>query len=138
MKTNIINNFNQEDYSVTVEKVCKTSTNLLQLQQKSLNVVFVDNKTIQEMNKTYRNKDYATDVLTFSDGYLGNLGDVIVSIEKCIEQASELEHSFQRELGFLVVHGLLHTLGYNHENEEDEAEMVELQNRILHKSKLFR
>lgn len=138
MKTNIINNYNDTDYSDVINKVCKTSKNILQLANKSLTIVLVDNKAIREMNNTFRKIDTATDVLTFPDGYLNNLGDVIISMEKCEEQANDLEHSFNRELGFLVVHGLLHTLGYDHQEEQEENEMNELQNRILNKSKLYR
>ena len=77
-------------------------------------------------------------MLTFPDGSFHHLGDVIISLEKCIQQADELGHSFERELGFLVTHGILHSLGYDHQNEEEEREMMQLQDRILHKAKLYR
>ena len=98
----------------------------------------VGSKEITELNKQYRKLDYETDVLTFPDGYLNNLGDVFISIPKTIEQATEFGHSFERELGFLTIHGLLHTIGYDHETEEDEKIMIELQNRVLKKSGLNR
>lgn len=138
MKTNIVNYFDQEDYSINIKKVTTVASNLLHLNAESITIIFVNNNRIQEMNRTYRNKDYATDVLTFPDGSFHHLGDVIISLEKCIQQADELGHSFERELGFLVTHGILHSLGYDHQNEEEEREMMQLQDRILHKAKLYR
>ncbi len=138
MKTNIINKCNKEDYSNVINKVLKTAENKLQIRNKSINVILIDNDEIQLLNKTYRKKDDITDVLTFPDGYLNNLADIFISIPKCEEQAKELEHSFNRELGFLVVHGFLHSIGYDHQNDEEEKEMIDLQNQILYKSKLNR
>lgn len=112
-----------------------------------ISVTIVDNNRIQEINKTYRNKDYATDVISFAmedeteDDWLNSdeveidlprvLGDLFISIDKTVEQAQEYGHSFERELGFLVVHGLLHLNGYDHMTETDEKEMFALQERIL-------
>ena len=138
MKANIVNKYNQEDYSNIINKVLTTAENKLQIRNKTINIILIDNNEIKELNKTYRDKDYATDVLTFPDGYLNNLGDVFISIPKCTEQANELEHSFNRELGFLVAHGFLHSLGYDHHNDEDEKEMTDLQEQILNKAKLYR
>ncbi len=138
MKTNIINRFNQEDYSKVIKLVLKTAENKLQIRNKAINIVLVSNNEIKKLNETYRKKPEITDVLTFSDGYLNNLGDVIISIPKCEEQANELEHSFDRELGFLVIHGFLHSLGYDHQTDEEEAIMINLQNQILYKAKLNR
>lgn len=138
MKANIVNKYNQEDYSNIINKVLTTAENKLQIRNKTINIILIDDAEIKELNKTYRDKDYATDVLTFPDGYLNNLGDVFISIPKCNEQANELEHSFNRELGFLVAHGFLHSLGYDHQNEEDEKEMTDLQEQILNKAKLYR
>jgi probable rRNA maturation factor len=138
MKINIVNYFNNNDYSQVVHQVTNVASTLLHLEEEALTVIFVTNVEIRKMNMEFRNKDYATDVLTFADGSFHHLGDVIISLDKCIEQAKELNHSFERELGFLVVHGLLHTLGYDHQTKEEEAEMNELQQRILHKAKLYR
>lgn len=138
MKINIINSFNKEDYSKVIELVLKKASNLTNNQTKNINIILVDNDEIQRLNNQYRKKDYPTDVLTFSDGYLNNLGDVFVSIPKMVEQSIDLDHSERRELGFLVVHGFLHTLGYDHETEEDEVIMMELQNKILNSAKLYR
>ncbi len=138
MKINIINSFNENDYSKVIELVLKKASNLTNNQNRNINIILVDNNEIQRLNKQYRHKDYATDVLTFPDGYLNNLGDVFVSIPKMIEQSTEYGHSEKRELGFLVAHGFLHTLGYDHETEEEEKTMNELQEKILNSAKLYR
>ena len=104
----------------------------------SLNIILVGNEQIQELNKRYRKKDYITDVLTFNDGSFNHLGDVFICIPRMIEQSKEYQHSEERELGFLTVHGYLHTLGYDHHTEEQEKEMTSLQDKILKSAKLFR
>lgn len=111
-----------------------------------LSISFVDNNEIQEINRDYRGKDVPTDVISFAleesvEGELmidaGGLdipvmlGDIIISIEKAKEQAEEYKHSYERELGFLAVHGFLHLLGYDHMNEEDEKKMFSRQEDIL-------
>jgi probable rRNA maturation factor len=109
-----------------------------------LSVTFVTNEKIQEINRQYRNKDYATDVISFALEEMGEgeievtggdmprvLGDIIISVKKAEEQAEEYGHSFEREIGFLAVHGLLHLLGYDHEMEEDEKIMFDRQRAIL-------
>jgi len=138
MRINTVNSFNQEDYTATIETVLQHGANIMQQKDVSITIVLVDNDEIRSMNKQYREKDYATDVLTFPDGYLHHLGDVFISLEKCTAQAQELGHSFNRELGFLAVHGFLHTLGYDHQTTEEESVMVDLQEQILRKAKLYR
>ena len=138
MKINIINSFDEKDYSDVINKVLNKAGNITEQQKTQINIILVSDEKIQEMNKQYRHKDYVTDVLTFPDGYLNNLGDVFISIPKCITQSEELGHSFNRELGFLTVHGFLHTLGYDHQTKEEEEIMVSLQENILNKTKLYR
>lgn len=109
-----------------------------------LSVSFVNNEEIQKINKTYRHLDEPTDVISFalqdtvvdSLNIVGNnvplvLGDIIISIDKVKEQAMEYKHSFEREFGFLAVHGFLHLLGYNHIDEAEEKVMFKVQNEIL-------
>lgn len=138
MKVNIINKYDDKSYDEIIEKVLKNGLNILDKRDSGINIILVDSAKITELNKQYRNLDYETDVLTFPDGYLNNLGDVFISIPKTIEQATEFGHSFERELGFLTIHGLLHTIGYDHETEDDEKIMTELQNKVLKKSGLNR
>lgn len=100
-------------------------------------LTFVNNEEIHKLNKEYRKKDYATDVLSFPFENEFNLpinnimGDVIISLQKAQAQAEEYEHSFNRELGFLIIHGILHLIGYDHETKEDEVEMFSLQKKLL-------
>lgn len=109
-----------------------------------LSITIVDNETIQEINKQYRDKDQPTDAISFAleehgeeeieirgDNLPRHLGDIIISIEKVNEQANEYGHSFNRELGFLAVHGFLHLLGYDHMTTEEEKEMMERQDHLL-------
>lgn len=104
-------------------------------------VSFVDEEEIQAINKAYRNKDAVTDVISFAleegedDFEMPDaprvLGDIIICVKHALEQSEEYGHSFERELGFLSLHGLLHLLGYDHMNEADEARMFGRQDEIL-------
>ncbi|MGF9963209.1 rRNA maturation RNase YbeY [Bacillus rhizoplanae] len=109
-----------------------------------LSITFVNNERIQEINREYRDKDQPTDVISFAMEDIGEgemeivgvemprmLGDIIISIPRAKEQAEEYGHSFERELGFLAVHGFLHLLGYDHMTEEEEKVMFGKQKEIL-------
>ncbi len=99
-----------------------------------VSLFFCDNRFIKELNLSYRHLDTATDVLSFPQ-YEGKeevlesrdeiilLGDVVISLEKANEQAEKYGHSPKRELSFLLVHGIMHLLGYNHDNPEAREEM---------------
>ena len=111
------------------------------------NIIIVDKEKIKEINETYRGIDKVTDVISFAleddlvmtspDG-IRVLGDIYICIERTREQASEYGHSFKRELSFLAVHGLLHLLGYDHMNEEDEKVMFAKQEEVLNYYEIFR
>ena len=109
-----------------------------------LSVTFTDNEGIRAINKSYRNIDSATDVLSFplvdfeggeeppTDEPLLPLGDIVISLERAREQAEEFGHSYERELAFLTVHSMLHLLGYDHVNsEEEDMDMRRRQKEIL-------
>ncbi|MCT6923326.1 rRNA maturation RNase YbeY [Metasolibacillus sp.] len=135
----------QEAHINLVEHLLQHAANEEQLDDGSeLSVTFVTNEAIHEINRTYRDKDQPTDVISFALEELGEgeieivgegiprvLGDIIISVERTQEQADDYGHSFERELGFLAVHGFLHLLGYDHMNEQDEKEMFAKQNAIL-------
>ena len=103
------------------------------------NVIFVDNETIHKINRDYRNIDRETDVISFAlednkeiDLAIGRvLGDIYVSVDRIKSQAKEYGHSEKREMAFLVIHGLLHLLGYDHGNLEEEEIMFRKQELIL-------
>ena len=103
------------------------------------NIIIVDESTIHEINKIYRDKDSVTDVISFAleddKTFIKTdyriLGDIYICLAKAKSQASEYGHSLLRELSFLTIHGLLHLLGYDHMNEEDEKVMFKLQEMIL-------
>jgi len=109
-----------------------------------VSVNFVSNKEIQELNRNYRQQDKPTDVISFAlqervEGetpIVGEdiplvLGDIVVSVEKAEEQAKDYDHSFERELSFLIIHGFLHLLGYDHSHEDEEKLMFQKQEDIL-------
>jgi probable rRNA maturation factor len=102
-------------------------------------VLITDAEEIQSLNRTYRKIDRVTDVLTFPawegeailcppDEYLG---DIAICYERAVEQAEEYNHSLERELAFLAVHGSLHLMGYDHMTKEDEAAMFAKQEEVL-------
>lgn len=108
------------------------------LENVEFNIIFVDSDTIHEINKTYRNVDRVTDVISFAleDNKTIELdhrvlGDIYICIERAEEQSKEYGHSFLRELSFLMVHGLLHLLGYDHMEPEEEKIMFQKQEDIL-------
>lgn len=116
-----------------------------------LTVAFVRDRAIRRLNLDYRGKDRATDVLSFpnveeydsvdspSDSFTGNyLGDVVVSTDTALRQAQEAGLSFEREVSELVIHGILHLCGYDHETDNGEMNRIELRirRRVLLKAKV--
>ena len=115
----------------------------------SVDVTLVSNRKIREYNRDYRNIDRATDVLSFPMGENGEydadpdtgeflLGDIVISLEKAASQAEEYGHTFEREVGFLTVHSMLHLLGYDHMEEPDGDIMRAHEKIVLDKIGLTR
>lgn len=98
-----------------------------------LNVVFVNDKYIRAINKAYRGKDKPTDVLAFSYGPDELIGEVYVSVETAKRQAKEQKHSLSDELIRLIVHGILHIYGYDHEKDADYKKMLAVEKKVLGK-----
>jgi probable rRNA maturation factor len=107
-----------------------------------VSITFVDDEAITDLNRDHRGLHKPTDVLSFSqlegeelapvpEGEPLLLGDIVISLERCLAQAMDYGHSFERELGFLVAHGMLHILGYDHQTPEDEAAMMAKTEAIL-------
>lgn len=103
-----------------------------------MNIVFLTKDQIQEMNKTYRNIDKVTDVISFPDQEENYIGDIFICLDRAKEQAIDYGHSLEREIGFLAVHGYLHLLGYDHHTEVEEKIMFAKQEEILKKASLER
>lgn len=109
------------------------------LEDAIFNIIFVTSEKIHEINKEYRNVDRVTDVISFAledsiEGYVEEirmLGDIYICVEKMKEQAELYNHSVLREMCFLTTHGLLHLLGYDHMEEENEKVMFSLQEELL-------
>lgn len=119
----------------------------------SITITMTTPEKIQKINKEYRDIDKATDVLSFPmfekdelDEKIQNkdfahediLGDIVISIEKVEEQAKEYEHSFERELSYMLVHGFYHLMGYDHIKEEDKKIMRPKEEKILDDLKIKR
>ena len=124
----------------------------------SCEVVFVSPEEIKDLNKTQRNIDKVTDVLSFPtlDGIRGKvinpkdfpleidddknlfIGSIAVCEERAKEQAEEYGHSIKREITYLICHGLLHLLGYDHETDEDKTQMRGLEEKIMNTIKVYR
>lgn len=131
-----------EAYQTIYEQIAKKSEQILKIRNDYVvSVIFVTPSMIHEINRDYRGIDRPTDVISFAlhdseEAYEmmegeEELGDIFINVEAIHEQAKEYGHSFHREACFLFTHGLLHLLGYDHMNEEDEKEMFQLQDVIL-------
>jgi len=146
MKIQIGNNQNQ--IKIDKRKIRSTITKLLKYldcADKEISLSFVSDETIQRLNNQYRNKNKPTDVLSFSlqEGefsYINPdiLGDIVISADTAKIDAEKNSLSFEQEINFLIIHGLLHLLGYNHENttkeeikkmQKKEKELLELLNK---------
>lgn len=155
-------NFNLESKIMYIIKNCINFTSDFEKcpYEVEISVVITNNEEIKKINKEYRNIDKATDVLSFplidynepsdfsdieDDEDMFNpdtgeliLGDIILSYEKASEQAVEYGHSLEREIGFLIIHSMLHLFGYDHMTEEEETIMFSKQREILKKVGLSR
>lgn len=111
-----------------------------------VSITLVDDEAIRALNAEHRGIDRPTDVLSFpmfdedfDDGEYAVLGDVVISLERAYRQAAEYGHSPEREIAFLVVHSILHLLGYDHEaGKAEESEMFQKQEEILQKMGISR
>lgn len=122
----------------TVQKLLEYAVKREKIEDAVFNVIIVDNDKIHEINREYRHIDRPTDVISFAledyhdiDYDFRLLGDIYISYDKALGQANEYGHSLLRELSFLTIHGLLHLLGYDHMEKEDEEIMFAKQELIL-------
>ncbi len=143
MEITLINHTNQsvEKYEALFQKISKSAEKILDLPKDyELSVTFVRSQTIHKINRDYRGIDRPTDVISFAirdneDDFIPeeekDLGDIFININYCKKQAKEYGHSYDREMGFLFTHGMLHCLGYDHMKPEEEKVMFGLQDQIL-------
>lgn len=144
-----------EEYEKCIKRVLEQCYKEENIENSKLiiTITLTNNENIKEINKAHRNIDRATDVLSFPmfekdelDKKIENkefeyedmLGDLIISVEKVAEQAKEYEHSFERELSYMVVHGFYHLMGYDHIKEEDKKEMRAKEEKILNILQILR
>jgi probable rRNA maturation factor len=122
----------------TVSKIFK----ILNCEEKEISISFTDDENIKKLNQQYLGRDKATNVLSFSlqEGEYGNinpqiLGDVVISVETAQKDAAQGKLTFEQEIDFLVIHGILHLLGYNHENTtaEETQKMMRKEKELFNK-----
>ncbi|MBQ6820292.1 MAG: rRNA maturation RNase YbeY [Clostridium sp.] len=149
-----------------INKICEVCDFVLKEEEMihpyQISLLFVDNEEIKEINNETRGINKATDVLsfpmldfeekmvykdmyldfnfdeTFKDGEELILGDMVLSLERALEQSKEYGHSYEREVSYLVVHSILHLLGYDHMVEDEKVKMRKREEGILNKLKITR
>lgn len=124
-----------------LNSVIKKTLKELTLNNVSVSLIITDNEVIRKINLDYRKKDYATDVISFAyreqpfpsiNEENEILGDIYISLEKALEQAEQIGHSAEDEFSRLIVHGILHLVGYDHEKgKKEESEMQQMEDYIL-------
>ncbi|MGM0880640.1 MAG: rRNA maturation RNase YbeY [Bacillota bacterium] len=148
-----------EAWITKLEQLLQLAAEAEGITEGEVSLTFTDDEEIHQLNRDYRGIDRPTDVLSFamqeggvdeldiffevesedeSDPISGMLGDIIISVETAAAQSEEYGHSLEREIGFLFVHGFLHLIGYDHQDDAAEAEMTAKQEAILQQAGLFR
>ena len=130
-----------EVYFKDIEEYYKKALEVLEISDDfDLSLIIVGKTKIRSINKNYRNIDKVTDVISFAEidsddyDYLCdevNLGDIFINVDRVNSQAKKYGHSIKREFIFLFIHGLLHLLGYDHMEKEDEKIMFTLQDKVV-------
>lgn len=145
MEYNIINEIEfdiKEEQLALFNQIIERTKNVLHIEENYIfSVILVDSAKIHEINRDYRGIDRPTDVISFalmdSEDMLDmmeeekEIGDIFINVDAVKSQAEEYGHSFEREFCFLFTHGILHLLGYDHMEKEDEKVMFALQDEIL-------
>lgn len=109
-----------------------------------VSVSFVDNNEIRELNRDYRNVDAPTDVLSFpmnedfEEPLSKILGDIVISLERALEQSVVYGHTIEREVAYLTAHSMFHLLGYDHMTDEDKILMREKEKQVMKNLKIFK
>jgi len=128
---------NSDIKHINISKLAECASKVLKLEESHIvNLELLENEAIIALNKEFRGKDYLPDVLSFDyrqDKMFEHeiSGEIFISIEKATEQAKEKELPLNYEILFLATHGLLHTLGFDHNNDEEENEMKDKEYKIM-------
>ncbi|UYL09217.1 rRNA maturation RNase YbeY [Bdellovibrio sp. SKB1291214] len=131
-KHSIPRKFIQEWMDSVIAELRKRKVITADKARRELTLVFLDKKPAQKINNEFRGRDYATDVLSFDSMDPSSFGELVMCPEVLKKQAKEHKLTFQKELGYMLLHGTLHLLGYDHEtNEKDAKEMFDLQDAIF-------
>ncbi|MGY4104064.1 rRNA maturation RNase YbeY [Ignavigranum ruoffiae] len=149
------NRLKQAQIDIITDLIQLAAAHIDRRQDFEVDISIVDNETIHQLNRDYRGIDRPTDVLSFAleeesdqdnfpdiyqqaNLFPSHLGDIIISYPKIREQAEAYGHSFERELGFLAVHGFLHLNGYDHQTPAEAEEMFSIQEEVLKRYGLSR
>ena len=137
-----------KQYLLAIKKVIKIANDVLNLPSllNYFDLMFVGTKKIKDLNTKYRYKNKVTDVISlaynkpflYQSKDINILGEIYIAYDVALKQAKKYNHSLKREICFLVLHGLLHLIGYDHMNLEDEKKMFGLQELILEKANIKR
>lgn len=131
-----------ETFTEALSEIINGMLDTYDLSGGEVSVIIGDNKLLQNLNRQYRNKDAATDVLSFS--YLDSqdqhtpfeevsIGDIYISIEKARENSEEAGHSLKKETALLIIHGMLHLMGFNHDDDAEAEQMQNIEQKLLDK-----
>ncbi|HVR39221.1 MAG TPA: rRNA maturation RNase YbeY [Thermoanaerobaculia bacterium] len=139
--TGSIPRFSKREITSYVRKVVLTLDKLDRLEEQiaEVSIAFIDDEAMATLNRQFRKKNRTTDVLTFpaDDSYADPsrsgrpLGDIVISIDQARRQANDEKHSLATEVRYLILHGILHALGYDHETDHGEMNALELEVRAL-------
>ena len=143
MEINVVNHSRRKgyvNYRDLFIRIADKAQQVLDLPEDSVvSVIFVTDKRMHQINRDYRGVDRTTDVISFAladnreenDYVPSELGDIFINVDAADRQAEDYGHSVKREIGFLFTHGLLHLCGFDHQNQQQEKEMIAYQKRIL-------
>ncbi|MGE5403918.1 MAG: rRNA maturation RNase YbeY [Candidatus Saccharibacteria bacterium] len=149
MRISVVNQQTDHKWNKSWDSLIRKAVNYIGKLRKlpaptEVNLIIVDKAYIQELNYIYRRIDNPTDVLSFSMNEIRDeephyeapeedhmMGDIVICLDIALSQAEEYGHSVERELVFLTVHGMLHLLGYDHEEEGERALMRSLEDKIM-------
>ena len=143
MELNVVNHSRRKgyvNYRDLFIRIADKAQQVLDLPEDSVvSVIFVTDKRMHQINRDYRGVDRTTDVISFAladnreenDYVPSELGDIFINVDAADRQAEDYGHSVKREIGFLFTHGLLHLCGFDHQNQQQEKEMIAYQKRIL-------